>query len=58
MRSTPIRGNTIIGGFLQSSNAVPGADQAVMIGCFSHQLNVMPDTDAPIEIAQTHVART
>ena len=37
-----------------SSRAVPGADQAVMIGWRSHTLNTRPLTPAPMEIAQIH----
>ncbi|GGH61710.1 hypothetical protein GCM10010975_25680 [Comamonas phosphati] len=37
-----------------NSKAVPGADQAVMIGSLSHQLSSKPLTPAPIEIAQIH----
>ena len=43
-------GNSVI------SSAVPGADQAVTTGTFSHQLSTMPDTAAPTEMAHTHDA--
>jgi hypothetical protein len=58
MMYAPIASLTGMPGKSETSNAVPGADQAVMIGCFSHQLNVMPETAAPIEIAQTQDATT
>ena len=38
------------------SSALPGADQAVMTGTLSHQLSAMPETAAPIEMAQTQEA--
>ena len=34
------------------------ADHAVMIGCFSHKLNAMPETAAPIEMDHTQDAIT
>ena len=36
-----------------TSKAVPGADQAVTTGTLSHQLSKMPDSPAPMEMAQT-----
>ena len=38
------------------SRAVPGADQAVTTGALNHQLNTMPETPAPMQMAQTHEA--
>jgi len=35
------------------SSAVPGADQAVMMGALNQRLRKIPETAAPIEIAQT-----
>ena len=54
----PIASLTGIPGKSVTSNAVPGADHAVMIGCFSHQLKTIPETAAPIEIDHTHDATT
>ena len=45
-------GNSVI------SSAVPGADQAVMTGAFSHRLSTMPARPAPTEMAHTHDAVT
>ncbi len=43
----------VISGNSVTSSTVPGADQAVTTGTFNHQLSPMPETAAPIEIAQT-----
>ena len=36
-----------------TSSAVPGADQAVTTGTLSHRLSPIPETAAPMEMAQT-----
>lgn len=36
-----------------TSRAVPGADQAVTTGTLSQRLSRMPDSAAPMEMAQT-----